>query len=203
MPREELDPALTPDVEKDPVVAALAHAPGKIWGWILAYGIFLLVLGLLILTNPIATGVATGIIVGITLLLYGGAAIAAGFTSMAHRGRWVEIALGVLALVAGLFALFNPVVGALSLVWAIGAWLAIAGVLQIAWALKARHDKGWRLFMGALDLVLGLVLLFSSPATGLAFLAVILMISFAVRGVFLIVLALGMRKVGNAVRSRL
>lgn len=197
MEREQLDPALTPDLEKDPVVGALERAPGKAWGWILAYGILLLVLALIVITNPLAAGVATGFIVGFTLLLYGVAAIASGIGSLSGRGRWIEIILGVLALIAGGFALFNPVAGALSLVWAMGAWLAVSGVLQIAWALKARHDKGWRLFMGVLDVVLGLILLFSSPATGLVFLAVIVMISFTVRGVFLIMLALGLRRMAR------
>ncbi|MBT0668440.1 DUF308 domain-containing protein [Novosphingobium profundi] len=201
MERETIDPMLTPDVEKDPLLGALAHAPGKAWPWVLAYGVLLLVFGLIVVTNPVVAGVATGLMVGLTLVFYGIAAIAAGATSLSQRARWLEIALGVIALIAGGFALFNPVAGAMSLVWAIGAWLAVSGVIQVVWALKAEHDRGWRLFMGLLDLVLGLVLLFSSLATGLAFLAVILMISFVVRGVFLVALALGMRKLSRGIRS--
>jgi uncharacterized membrane protein HdeD (DUF308 family) len=109
----------------------------------------------------------------------------------------VEVLLGLLALIAGIFAILNPVAGALSLVWAIGAWLVISGGFQIAFALKARMDRGWRLFLGVLDVVLGLILLFSNPATGLAFLAVIIMISLVVRGVFLIMLAMSLRKLSR------
>lgn len=203
MDREKLDAMLSPDVENDPMLGAFGQAPGKLWGWVLAYGILLIVLALIVITNPVAAGVATGILIGLALALYGVAAIAAGFTSLSGRARWIEVVLGVLALVAGVFALFNPVAGALSLVWAIGAWMAVAGVFQIAWALKVPHDRGWRLFMGVLDVVLGLILLFSSPASGIAFLAVILMISFTVRGVFLIVLALGMRKARKSLHARL
>ncbi len=192
-----------PELLRDPVLAALAQGAGSRWGWTLAYGILLIVFGLLVVMNPLVAGVATGVMVGLALIVSGIAALAAGTTHMSTRARWLEIALGVIALVAGAFVLFNPVAGALSLVWAIGAWLAISGVIQIAWAFQVRHDRGWRLFMGGLDLLLGLLLLFSSPTTGLAFLAMVLMISFVVRGVFLIALALGLRKVTKAIRARM
>jgi uncharacterized membrane protein HdeD (DUF308 family) len=190
----DMDPLLEPRIENDPLVQSLAQASGKAWGWVLAYGILLLLIALVVIANPLVAGVATGLLIGVVLVIYGIAAIAAGWTSLSQRARWVEVLLGLLALVAGIFAILNPVAGALSLVWAIGAWLTVSGGFQIAFALKARHDRGWRLFLGVLDVVLGLILLFSNPATGLAFLAVIIMISLVVRGVFLILLANTLRK---------
>jgi uncharacterized membrane protein HdeD (DUF308 family) len=193
----DMDPILEPRVENDPLVQSLAQASGKAWGWVLAYGILLLLIALVVIANPLVAGIATGLLIGVVLVIYGVAAIAAGWTSLSQRARWVEVLLGLLALVAGIFAILNPVAGALSLVWAIGAWLTVSGGFQIAFALKARHDRGWRLFLGVLDVVLGLILLFSNPATGLAFLAVIIMISLVVRGVFLILLANTLRKLSQ------
>jgi uncharacterized membrane protein HdeD (DUF308 family) len=192
-----MDPILEPRVEDDPLVQSLAQASGKAWGWVLAYGILLLLIALVVIANPLVAGVATGLLIGVVLVIYGVAALAAGWTSLSQRARWVEVLLDLLALVAGIFAILNPVAGALSLVWAIGAWLTVSGGFQIAFALKARHDRGWRLFLGVLDVVLGLILLFSNPATGLAFLAVIIMISLVVRGVFLILLANTLRKLSQ------
>ena len=197
MNRTDMDPLLEPRIENDPLVQSLAQASGKAWGWVLAYGILLLLIALVVIANPLVAGVATGLLIGVVLVIYGVAAIAAGWTSLSQRARWVEVLLGLLALVAGIFAILNPVAGALSLVWAIGAWLTVSGGFQIAFALKARHDRGWRLFLGVLDVVLGLILLFSNPATGLAFLAVIIMISLVVRGVFLILLANTLRKLSR------
>ncbi|MGH6743584.1 uncharacterized membrane protein HdeD (DUF308 family) [Novosphingobium sp. PhB55] len=197
MTRTEMDPLLEPHVENDPLVNTLAQASGKAWGWVLAYGLLLLLIALIVIANPLVAGVATGLLIGVVLVIYGIAAIASGWTSLSQRARWVEVLLGLLALIAGIFAILNPVAGALSLVWAIGAWLVISGGFQIAFALKARMDRGWRLFLGVLDVVLGLILLFSNPATGLAFLAVIIMISLVVRGVFLIMLAMSLRKLSR------
>jgi uncharacterized membrane protein HdeD (DUF308 family) len=194
MERPTLDPLLEPHVEHDPLVREMARAPGDTWGWVLGYGILLLVVALIVLVNPLVAGVATGLILGVVLVVYGVAAVIAGWTSLSTRARWVEILLGALALLAGIFAIADPVAGALSLVWGIGVWLLVSGGFQIAFALKARHDRGWRLLLGVLDVVLGLVLLLSGPATGLLFLAWVVAISLVVRGVFLIQLALALKR---------
>ncbi|AXB77078.1 DUF308 domain-containing protein [Novosphingobium sp. P6W] len=194
MERTKLDPLLDPHVESDPLVRSMNRAPGNPWGWIMGYGVLLLLVALIVLVNPLVAGVATGLLLGVVLVVYGVAAIAAGWTTLSTRARWTEILLGALALLAGIFAIVDPVAGALSLVWAIGVWLVIAGAFQIAFALKALHDRGWRLFMGVLDVVLGLVLLFSGPVAGLAFLAMVVAISLTVRAVFLIQLSLALKK---------
>ncbi|MCJ2182002.1 DUF308 domain-containing protein [Novosphingobium sp. 1949] len=194
MQRERIDPALTPDLANDRLVEAFERAPGKTWGWVLAYGLLLLLFALVVVTNPLVAGVATGLMVGLVLVLYGVAAVVAGATSLSQRARWLEVGLGVLALIAGVFALADPVAGALSLVWAMGVWLLVAGVIQLLWARRARHDRGWRLLLGVLDVVLGLILLVAPAGAGLAFLAAIVMVSFVVRGVFLVMLALDLRR---------
>ena len=164
------------------------------WGWTLAYGILLIVIAVVLLANPVFTGIATGLMLGILLLFYGMAALVAAFRSLSGSARWIELTLGLLAIAAGLFALFNPVAGAISLLWAIGIWLMVAGGFQIAYAWRARRHRGWWLFLGVLDVVLGLILGFATPALGIALLAFIVTLSFLMRGVFLVLLALRMRR---------
>lgn len=167
------------------------------WGWILAYGLIVFAIGLLALLNPLATGFATGILLAAMLIVYGVAAIAAGLSSLSRRARWIELLLGVLGIVAGAIMLFNPFAGALSLVLLIGAWLLVSGVFEIASAIRVAHDRFWRLLLGIMDILLGGLLLFGGPGTGLAFLAIAVGVSFLFRGVFLIVLALALRRSGR------
>lgn len=165
------------------------------WGWVLAYGILLILVAGLFIANPVVTGLATGFILGFVLCVYGIASIVAGVTALSTRARWTEIILGLIALAAGVYVIIHPLAGALTLVWVTGVWLLIAGVFEIVFALKSAHDKAWRLFMGALDVILGLLLVFSGPATGIAFLAFMVAISFFMRGVFMIMVALGLRRI--------
>ncbi len=177
---------------------SLTSEIGSGWGWVFAYGLILIVIGVLAFANPIATGVATGILFAAMLLIYGVVSIVSGFSALRPRHRWLDILLGVLAVLAGLVVMFAPLSGAASLVWAFGFWLTFAGVLELIGAFQSAFDKGWRLFLGALDLVLGLILLFASPQTSLLYLASIIGISFLFRGAFLLLLALSMRRMGHA-----
>lgn len=183
--------------KNDPWTLSVEAASGSAWGWVLAYGVLVVLIGCLALANPLATGLATGLLLGVMVLGYGLLTLISSLTSLSKRGRWIEALLGLLGVVAGGIILFAPFAGALSLVWAIGLWLFVSGVFQLASAIRGTHDRGWRFALGLLDLVLGGVLLFSGPATSLVFLAAIVGISFLFRGVFLIVLALGLRRLSR------
>lgn len=174
----------------------IRHKTG--WGWILAYGVIVILIGLLALLNPLATGVATGFLLGVMLVVFGIFAIAAGLSSLSGRARWIELLLGMLGIVAGAVTIFNPFAGALSLVLLIGAWLLVSGIFEIVSAFRTAHDRVWRLLLGVLDVVLGGLLLFSGPATGFTFLALCVGISFLFRGIFLVMLALGLRRMARA-----
>lgn len=170
---------------------------GTGWRWVLAYGVIVIIIGILALVNPLATGLAIGLFLAAVLIVYGAAAVISAISSFAQRGRWIEFALGLLALGAGVLIAFSPYLGALSLVWATGFWLFISGVLQIGCAIRVKADRGWRLLLGLVDLLLGLILLVAGPVTGLAFLALMVGISFLFRGVFLISLAFGFRRMSR------
>src|SRR3546814_12400966 len=63
----------------------IRHTTG--WGWILAYGVIVFLVGLLALFNPLATGMATGLLIGVMLVVYGIFAIIAGVSSLSRRAR--------------------------------------------------------------------------------------------------------------------
>ena len=168
------------------------------WGWVLGYGLLLIVSGILALYHPIIAGFAAGVLFGFLLLLYGVLSFLAGIGALSTRGRIVEILLGIVAVAAGFFVLFDPLLGAASLAWAIGVWLLVAGVFEIVLAVKAPHDRGWRILLGLIDVVLGGLLTFSGPAIGIAFMAAAIGISFLFRGVFLVTLGLHLRRLRHS-----
>ncbi|MDF0543936.1 DUF308 domain-containing protein [Sphingobium sp. H39-3-25] len=126
------------------------------------------------------------------------AGIAAGFSGRGWRGDWLDIIFGLLCVLLGVLVLFAPFAGALSLVWMIGAWFLIIGMLEIATATRSLHHRGWFQTLGTLDVVIGLALLLAGPISALIVLAVMVGVSFRVRGTFfLAALALGLRRAGN------
>jgi len=87
---------------------------GTGWRWVLAYGVIVIIIGILALVNPLATGLAIGLFLAAVLIVYGAAAVISAISSFAQRGRWIEFALGLLALGAGVLIAFSPYLGALS-----------------------------------------------------------------------------------------
>lgn len=167
---------------------------GGSWGWLLAYGIIVVIIGFIALANPLATGLATGLLLAIGLLAYGVLAVISAVSALSERGRWIELLLGLLAILAGIAIFLAPYLGALSLIWAIGFWLLVSGAFQLATALRFRTDRWWRLFLGLLDLALGIILMCAPPGPALAYLALLMGISLLFRGAFLIMLALALRR---------
>lgn len=166
------------------------------WGWTFAYSLLLIILGVLALLHPIATGLATGVLFGTAVLVYGCAAILAGIYARTTAAHVADLLLGALALVVGLGALFGPFQGALSLAWVAGAWLLASGIIQALLAGRRSHRVP-QLLLGIIDIALGGMLLMSGPAAALVFLAAAVGCSFLIRGAFFAILALKMRGIGD------
>ncbi len=54
-------------------------------------------------------------------------------------GEWLLILAGVVSVIFGAVIMWQPVAGLLGLVWAIGVWAILVGVLKIALAFRARR----------------------------------------------------------------
>ncbi|WP_129793834.1 HdeD family acid-resistance protein [Sphingosinicella sp. CPCC 101087] len=182
---------MTDSVERErPVRAA--------WGWTIAAGIVLVVGGIAAIFHPVATGLATGLLLGWILIAGGVFAVLAGMTDLRASGGWIYALLGLLAVLAGVIVLLNPFAGALSLVWALGAWLIVGGVLELVGGVGSRRGRGWLILFGIVDILIGVLLMIMDPFSALFFLAVAVGISLALRGVALVVLALRLSRARGA-----
>lgn len=101
------------------------------WGWLLAGGIFGILAGLLVLSQPLFSAVITGtfIIVWIAVLgiIQGIVNIVRGFSG---SGFWAII-LGLISLLIGMFLLFNPLQTVIALPIVLGIFSAVGGAILI------------------------------------------------------------------------
>jgi len=160
----------------------LRRQHGMGWRWIMTYGLLLLVIGVLALLRPVAAGVATGLFLGMILVVSGVIGLVAGVTNRGWHSRWLDVVVGVLSIVLGLVFFRNPVAGAFLVIWLIAIWAIVIGALELIAATRLPFGRGWLVFVGVVNLLLGALLLFSGPVTDLAFLALLVGISFIVRG---------------------
>jgi len=146
-----------------------------------------------------------GVTIAALVIIFGAYAIVDGVTNLVHgltktptHGRSVAMALqGVVGIAAGILTFIWPGVTALALVFFIGAWAIVTGVLEIAAAIRLRKAiKGeWMLALsGLLSIVFGgLVLAF--PGAGAVGIAWVLGVYAAAAGMLLIALGIRLRSV--------
>lgn len=110
------------------VVAGFVRPYGK-WSLIIG-GILAIVLGIMIFFWPHITAIILLYLIAAWAIVMGIAAIVTGFSLGGALGQeWVLVIAGAVLLLLGLFFLFRPGAGILSLVWLLGVVLIVHGVL--------------------------------------------------------------------------
>ncbi len=165
------------------------------WGWLLAAGIALIILGIL--------GLGAVALLSIASAIWFGAMIFAGGVIMlidaARHGGWksriMHVLIGLLYLGVGVFTFLNPVAATLSLTLVAGVMLVAVGILRVFVAFQTRPMSAWVwiLISGLLSLALGLLILAQWPASGLWVLGTFLAFELIVQGWASIALARAIR----------
>jgi uncharacterized membrane protein HdeD (DUF308 family) len=171
-------------------------------GWAVAIGILLLILGLLSVASPFASGLAVTISVG-ALLIFGGVAKCLLAFRAGALGRGVLIfLLGLLTLVVGGYMVSQPVAGLASITLFLAAYFVATGILAIiaSFKLKPASGWGWMLANGIVTLVLGLMIWRQWPLSGAWAVGVLFGVQLAMTGVALLSAGSAVRQVTAAAK---
>jgi uncharacterized membrane protein HdeD (DUF308 family) len=157
-----------------------------------------LVIGIVLLFNPVAAARTLALLVGLSLLIGGLLEIAFGWDD--HRRRWLSVVLGTVLVVGALVAVFWPGITLLALAWITGLSLIVHGAARVGIAVVERHEIqgwGWVALAGAVNVVVGILAIAWPEATVLV-LSVILGAQIALFGVLLLVAAFASSRSGAA-----
>lgn len=169
----------------------------RAWPWILAQGILAVVLGILMIASPGATLITIAIFVGVWMIIDGISMIIHAVMSSGSTAERVMLGLfGVLGVLIGGFAAWNPIatVGAFAILVAV--WFIVAGVREIVLAVRIRKEITGEWFLivsGALAVVFGLVALFW-PGLALVTLIWLISVGAILFGILMIVSAFAIRR---------
>lgn len=165
------------------------------WVWLLVLGIVTVLAGLVLMAMPGLTTLAVTVFVGWVLVLLGIGGIIVGAKSVRPSRRWGDIAMGVLTVLVGLYALVFPVSGAISLTVAVTAWFLARGLLELYAAISGMGGRlrSYLALSGVLDLILGVLLFVNLPFPAVQFIGLAVGISLVVSGVLSAIAALGLR----------
>ncbi len=111
------------------------------WGWKLFAGIVGILAGIAIVAHPLWASVLVPttlvLVIGIFGIVNGAMMI---FASFGQR-RWTGVILGIFGVFLGLILVANPVIGAATLPFVIGAFALVGGVMSIGMALYERRAE--------------------------------------------------------------
>jgi uncharacterized membrane protein HdeD (DUF308 family) len=122
------------------VVGAIGHrAFDKEWGFDLIIGIVGIIIGFLTFHAPQITALALIIYIAAWALMIGATEIALAIKLRREiKGEWFLILMGLISIVFAVMLLWNPLPGALALVWLIGSYAIVFGILGIILGFRLR-----------------------------------------------------------------
>jgi len=170
------------------------------WGWLLALGISLIVLGTLGLWMSFAMTLATVIMFGALLAVGGAFQLLNAFQLKGWKSVLWHVLIALLYIAAGIIIFTDPVFASLSLTIAL-AWILIAvGVLRIFMAFQLRAVKGWfwPLVSGLISIALGAMILAQWPTSGYWVIGLFVAIEMVFNGWSSVFVALAARKAATA-----
>ena len=164
-------------------------------GWVVVWGILLIIVGFLAVMMPYAAALATTLVLGWVLIFAGGFEIVHAIQTRTQDGFTFKLLSGILILVLGIWLVVQPIAGAASLALLIGAFLFASGVshTMLAFKWKPRNGWGWILFDGLLSIGLAILIAMGWPASSLSFIGLLTGFALISTGVWRIMLGRALR----------
>jgi uncharacterized membrane protein HdeD (DUF308 family) len=140
----------------------------KNWGWFVGLGVLFVLLGM---AGLVFVGVATLV----SVLFVGWAFVIAGIAEIANAifrkgwsGFWLDLIVGIVTVMAGLFIVVQPLVGAKVLTMFIGVMFLIGGIFRLAAGIAMKNPyAGWFLVHGFVSVILAILIIAEWPYSSL------------------------------------
>ena len=167
------------------------------WGWFLALGIILIVVGTVAVAMPFRASLATAVAFGVLLLMGGIAQLVGAFWTRDWSGFFLILLMGVLYLVLGVMFLRHPGEALVAMTLLLACGLMVGGLFRIIGSLMYRFPHwGWTLAGGVINLLLGIYIYSQWPFDSFIVLGLFVGIDLIFTGWTWVMLALAVKNLG-------
>jgi uncharacterized membrane protein HdeD (DUF308 family) len=171
--------------------------------WLLALGIFSIVLGAIALAVPVVTTVAWMLILGSLLFVNGIVQIYHTIRSPHESGFFLHLLISILYTVVGGLLILSPGAGAISLSLLIASFFMVGGIFRIILAVAKRFTNwGWVVLNGIVTLFLGLIIFANWPWSGLWVIGLFVAIEMIIHGWSMVMLSTAARREIREIRRQ-
>jgi uncharacterized membrane protein HdeD (DUF308 family) len=184
--------------ESRSVGASLATSLDNIhdsWGWFVALGVALIILGVVCITGNITATFATVLALGWLLMIGGLVSLVQAFRTRSWNAAWPYLLSALLRGFTGYLLVRYPMPAEVSLTLLLATLFIVGGIFRAIAAGTLRFPRwGWPVASGIISVVLGIMLLAQLPTSSVWFIGFAIGVDFVLDGSAFIAL-------GNAVRS--
>ena len=164
-------------------VAGSIQQAHKMWGWYLALGIVLIIVGVYAIINDVAASFVSVVVLGVLLLLAGVAQLIGAFMARSAGHVVLLLLVGALDIIVGWILIQHPEFGAVVLTLFLSVLFVFGGIFRFVAALWLQFPHyGWVAFSALITLALGVLLWASWPFSGLWFIGIAVGVNFIFAG---------------------
>ncbi len=165
------------------------------WGWFLAFGIVLLLLGIAAIVRSVAATVASMYFFGWLLVLASIFEFVSAFMVGNWAGFFLHLLIAILFGITGVVMLARPLISAEAVTLVMSIFFLIAGPYQLFVSLWTHLPGwGWHALSGVVTSILGVLVLAGWPVSGLWVIGLFVGIELVFYGWAWIALAIGLHK---------
>jgi len=157
------------------------------WGWAVAAGVVMAIIGIFAMVYPVLTSVGTVFAIGAVIVVASISQLVHAFTVGRVGGFFWHLFVAFVYAAVGLMLLAYPLGGVITLTFLLSVYFMVSGVSKAAIALMSMdtHSWGWMLASGILSVILGILVITSWPVGSLWFLGFIVGIDLFFGGISL------------------
>jgi uncharacterized membrane protein HdeD (DUF308 family) len=170
-PLTEAVPSPTKPASLGSIIERLRHR----WGWFVAVGVLIMLLGLAALLLVVSATIASVFAIAIFMIVAGGAEIVMGFSAHNWCRFFLWIVGGIAYIVVGAFALAQPLMAAAVFTLVLGAGMVAMGIIRIY--VGSHLGTGARrpaIFAGFVTTLVGAIILIGWPTNSFIVLGLLL-----------------------------
>jgi uncharacterized membrane protein HdeD (DUF308 family) len=182
-----------------PLLAGI-HKIRSSWGWFLALGIALILLGAACIIGDVTATFVTVLAFGWFLMISGIVALVHAFRIHTWQGFFLYLLSAVFRGFAGYALIRYPLAGAVGLTLVLSAFFIVGGLSRAIGATVLRFPRwGWTVFSGVVAVVLGVMLLEQLPLSSIWFIGFAIGLDMILEGTALIGIATAIRSLPEVV----
>jgi uncharacterized membrane protein HdeD (DUF308 family) len=168
------------------------------WGWILALGIVLIVVGTLAIGMPFAGSLASIVVLSSLLIVGGIAQLVGAFWTRDWSGFFLSLLIGILYLVTGVVFLRHPADALAAVTLLLACALMVSGLFRIIGSVASQFPQwGWVFVGGVINLLLGIYIYSQWPLDSFIIIGLFVGIDMIFTGWTWVALALALKDLGR------